>query len=343
VSVPTAAARPRFRYLRDPVFLGSVAIYLLNRFVLRPATGNPADFFHCQLNDVLCIPFWLPPSLWLARGLRLRQHDEPPTVGELMLFLLLWSWLFEVLVQAKPLRVLFPNSVGDAWDIVAYAGGAVLAGLLWRSRRGPRTRAPGSRPGQHATIAIAIVLAAIAASVTAMSQNAWREDSRRWDCIVDLEQLAEAIESYRAAHGRRPQGLQELDETALQCLGSVKLRLDWIDYRVEDGVVQLVDLGADHARGGHGGNRDVYYPVSLQPEDAWYEFWCTRDAADALASGSLLGVVVAGTWWWWRRRRKPTPCSLRSAVDSLLWVGLALFVGVFVLVTQNNLAMPSGH
>ncbi|HLQ38108.1 MAG TPA: hypothetical protein VK348_09920 [Planctomycetota bacterium] len=122
---------PRFRYWRDPVFITAVLLYFVNRWLLKPLTGNSADFFHCYLNDVICIPFWLPPVLALHRLLRLRRHDAPPTFGEILLHLGIWSWLFEIL--GPGLHALFPYAVGDPWDIVAYAAGAGIAALLWRS------------------------------------------------------------------------------------------------------------------------------------------------------------------------------------------------------------------
>jgi len=122
----------RFRYWRDPVFVVVVLLYWVNRWVLKPMTGDPNDFFHCYWNDVLCIPLWLPLVLALHRLLGLRRHDRPPTIGEILLHLGIWSWFFEVLAPSEPW--LFPRTIGDPLDIVAYAIGAGIAALLWRSR-----------------------------------------------------------------------------------------------------------------------------------------------------------------------------------------------------------------
>jgi hypothetical protein len=128
----------RFRYWRDPVCLGAVAIYLLNRFVVKPATGDPGDFWHCYANDVLCLPVWLPVALWLQRLLRVRTHDLPPTLGEIALHWLLWSLFFEGL--GPSLQGVFPNAVADPWDVVAYAAGGGIAAWLWKSPRDPFRR-----------------------------------------------------------------------------------------------------------------------------------------------------------------------------------------------------------
>jgi hypothetical protein len=62
----------------------------------------------------------------MQRWLRLRPHDRPPTTGEITLYLGVWSVLFEWIGPR-----IMPWTVGDPWDVAAYAVGAVLAGLWW--------------------------------------------------------------------------------------------------------------------------------------------------------------------------------------------------------------------
>ena len=119
----------KFRYLLDPLFLACVALYFLNRFVIKP--NCDFVFFHAWLNDVICIPFWIPVMLAGMRLTRLRRHDNPPTFAEIGIPLVLWSWWFEIYL---------PNLVGsrhyaDPWDIVAYSSGAVFAYWFWKRRR----------------------------------------------------------------------------------------------------------------------------------------------------------------------------------------------------------------
>ena len=84
-------------------------------------------FLHDHFNDLLLIPCALPPLLLMQRWLRLREHDRMPTAGEIILYLVVWSILFEWIgPQIMPGR-----TVGDPWDVVAYAVGAILAGLWW--------------------------------------------------------------------------------------------------------------------------------------------------------------------------------------------------------------------
>jgi hypothetical protein len=113
-----------FRYLLDPLFLLSSSLYALNRWGLKPRLHNA--FLHDHFNDLLLIPCALPPLLLIQRWLRLRQDDQVPKVGEIALYLLVWSILFEVIGPR-----IMPWTVGDPWDVMAYVVGGVLAGLWW--------------------------------------------------------------------------------------------------------------------------------------------------------------------------------------------------------------------
>ncbi|MCL2304346.1 MAG: hypothetical protein FWC43_03280 [Planctomycetaceae bacterium] len=117
----------RFGYLRDPLYLACVVLYVVNRFWIKP--NCDIYFFHAWLNDVICIPFTVPPMLWLLRRLRLRFHDGPPTLMEITIPLLMISWAFEIYL---PNTAMFRDvTVADPWDIVAYAVGAAAAGGFW--------------------------------------------------------------------------------------------------------------------------------------------------------------------------------------------------------------------
>ncbi len=124
----------KFGYLRDGLFLTSCALYAANRFVLKPLV--PGGFFSWWFSDLLLIPCAAPVSLWIERRLGLRSHDRPPTVGEILFLLVLWSVLFEVVAPR-----FLPQATGDWHDVVAYALGAALA-LSWWNR--PRSDVPGS-------------------------------------------------------------------------------------------------------------------------------------------------------------------------------------------------------
>ena len=119
----------KFGYLKDHLFLITVSIYFLNRYIVKPLTVGRISFFHSYLNDLICIPFWLPIVLFLTRLVRLRDHDEPPDFYELSFYLLIWSVMFEVV---GPLYGKYYNyPVADPWDVVCYALGCVIAGIYW--------------------------------------------------------------------------------------------------------------------------------------------------------------------------------------------------------------------
>jgi hypothetical protein len=116
-----------FRYLRDRLFLVTCSLYALNRWVLKPRVHSP--FLHDHFDDLLLIPCALPPLLLLQRWLKLRLHDQLPTPGEIALYLVVWSILFEVIGPH-----IVPWTVGDPWDVAAYVAGGIGAGLWWQRR-----------------------------------------------------------------------------------------------------------------------------------------------------------------------------------------------------------------
>lgn len=118
----------RFLYLRDPLFLPCFAAYWLNRFGLKKLSDG--GFFHEHFNDLLCIPFWVPIMLTAQRAVGLRATDEKPAASEVIIPLLLWSWVFEILLPQT--QWLGEWCWADHVDIVYYAAGALAAALFWR-------------------------------------------------------------------------------------------------------------------------------------------------------------------------------------------------------------------
>lgn len=112
-----------FGYWRDPLFLSGCGLYALNRWALKPHLHS--DFMHGQFNDLLLIPCALPLVLWAQRLLKLRAHDLPPTVLEIVSHLAVWSVLFEV-VGPRVLPV-----TGDPLDVLVYFLGGAFAAVWW--------------------------------------------------------------------------------------------------------------------------------------------------------------------------------------------------------------------
>lgn len=115
----------KWPYARDPLCLGACACYAGNRWLL-PAVLKGA-FLRGHFSDLLFIPAALPPMLWLHRRLGLRDSDRPPTWPEIAFHFVVWSIVAEVIAPH-----VFARSTGDAWDVLAYALGALAAGLIWR-------------------------------------------------------------------------------------------------------------------------------------------------------------------------------------------------------------------
>jgi hypothetical protein len=119
-----------FRYLRDPLFLFCVVIYFLNRLILKPYLPNAFSQFY--LNDLICIPVWLPIMLFAMRKTGLRQDDRPPTWYEVSIPLLVWSFAFELIA---PYTQTFRGiAFGDHIDILCYACGGLVGAIFWSLR-----------------------------------------------------------------------------------------------------------------------------------------------------------------------------------------------------------------
>ena len=114
----------RFGYVRDPLCLAACACYATNRWLIPHAFKGV--FLRDYFSDVLLIPAALPLVLGLHRLLGLRADDTPPRWSEITLHLVVWSIAAELIAPH-----FFVRATGDAWDVVAYASGAVAAGLVW--------------------------------------------------------------------------------------------------------------------------------------------------------------------------------------------------------------------
>ncbi|MHC5538788.1 hypothetical protein ACYOEI_11250 [Singulisphaera rosea] len=128
----------RFRYLRDPLFLACLVTYFANRWLLKPIVRG--GFFHDYLNDLICIPFWVPIMLWGQHKVGLRTSNGPPQAAEILLPLFVWSWFFEIVLP--PTGLAGSRAVADPRDIMYYALGAALATCFWQWFYGRRPAEP---------------------------------------------------------------------------------------------------------------------------------------------------------------------------------------------------------
>jgi hypothetical protein len=102
-------------------------MYFLNRLVLKSIWST--GFVHEHLNDLICIPFWVPIMLWGQRRLGLRWSDGPPNTSEILIPLIVWSWVFEIILPAT--GILGRLCVADYRDVFFYSLGALLAATFW--------------------------------------------------------------------------------------------------------------------------------------------------------------------------------------------------------------------
>ena len=116
-----------FKYLKDPLFLFVVVLYLLNRFIFKPYYDS--WFFNGYLNDLICIPFCLPIMLYGMKLFKIRRHDNPPQMLEIVIPLILWSLIFEILLPLHPYMTQYV--VGDPIDILVYCVGAMISVIVW--------------------------------------------------------------------------------------------------------------------------------------------------------------------------------------------------------------------
>ena len=109
--------------------------YATNRWFIAPRVGIP--FLHHHFGDLLLVPAALPWVLWIQERTGLRTQAGIPRWSEILLHLAVWSVVCEFVAPR------FAGiGVADVWDVLAYAVGAVVAGLLWnlpghRSNREP--------------------------------------------------------------------------------------------------------------------------------------------------------------------------------------------------------------
>jgi hypothetical protein len=116
----------RFGYWRDPLFLVCLAIYLVNRLLIKPNLHHYSPLFHGHLDDTLTVPVALPVYLFVYRVIGFRPDDQPPRWWEVALHVAVWDVFFE---WFGPLYL--HHGVEDPIDAACIAGGGVAAWAFW--------------------------------------------------------------------------------------------------------------------------------------------------------------------------------------------------------------------
>ncbi len=141
----------RFKYLLDPLFLYSLALYCLNKSSFLGSRLCNFDFCNCYLNDVLLVPVLVPILLFSAKILGFRKQHSPPMLLEVVCPLAIWSITFELIGP-----VCFGKGTSDPADILAYSLGGLTSWVIWNrnhlmSLRVKEGRSPAGRMplGKH--------------------------------------------------------------------------------------------------------------------------------------------------------------------------------------------------
>ncbi|MFN0058642.1 MAG: hypothetical protein ACKVX7_09325 [Planctomycetota bacterium] len=141
VRLDTCFAPPKFRYLRDSLFLIALTVYFVNRLVLKRIWSS--GFVHDHMNDLICVAFWVPPLVWVQSRLGFRPGDEPPSGFEVTIAILIWTWAFEIVLPNW--GPLVGTTFADPWDVMYYCVGGLVAVIVW-NRSALRMRTERAQP-----------------------------------------------------------------------------------------------------------------------------------------------------------------------------------------------------
>jgi hypothetical protein len=131
----------RFQYWSDPICVTCVIFAALNRYYLKPHRIG-GHFTIAYLNDVICLPLFVPIILYIQRRLRVRLHDGYPRLWEILQNWAIFAILYKVIL------VRFPHVyrvARDPIDVIAYLAGGLAAWLFWKWRATKARPSPARR------------------------------------------------------------------------------------------------------------------------------------------------------------------------------------------------------
>lgn len=140
LTAPESERNPRrFAYCGELIFQIAVVAYFANRFVISSATHSA--FLRNYGGDLLLFPCAVPPLFWVRDRMRGDVAGAPPSWFELGLLCVLWSFVFEWLGP-----IWLRKGTADPLDVLAYAAGAVVCGLVWsaKAKQSPAETKSGS-------------------------------------------------------------------------------------------------------------------------------------------------------------------------------------------------------
>lgn len=118
--------RLKFHYLTDTLFIFSLILYAINKFVFLRPFFFETKFNRYYLNDLLLVPVLLPIILFISKTLNIRNNNQPPIFIEIIIPLVIWSISFEIIGPYY-----FKHSTSDPVDIIAYFFGGGIGWLIW--------------------------------------------------------------------------------------------------------------------------------------------------------------------------------------------------------------------
>lgn len=116
----------KFRYLLDPLFLFSLILYAMNKWLFLKFGFWSYKFCTSYLNDLLLVPVVVPIVLFFSRVFKLRDTYSPPMFLEIIVPLALWSIAFELIGP-----FCFGKGTSDPSDVLAYCLGGLISWLIW--------------------------------------------------------------------------------------------------------------------------------------------------------------------------------------------------------------------
>ena len=107
--------------------VASLIVYPINRFYLKPHHIG-GWFTHGYLNDVLCLPLFVPMILYVQYVLGVRKHRDFPRLWEVFQSFLAFTLVFQFITPRFPKTFI---TAGDHYDIIAYFAGGLVACIYW--------------------------------------------------------------------------------------------------------------------------------------------------------------------------------------------------------------------
>ena len=120
----------KHKYLLDPLFIFSLALYSVNKWIITPYELLTCKFCNYYLNDILLVLVMMPIILFFPRFFKVRDFHSPPLILEIIVPLIIWSIAFEYIGPFY-----FGRGTSDPVDIFAYFLGGFTGWIIWNRKK----------------------------------------------------------------------------------------------------------------------------------------------------------------------------------------------------------------